>query len=234
MTRRLAGTGAAVAALLLLAADAGAQETSVEAPTPWLSEARVRATLPGGTGSGPDAAPGSDAPGATELRATYRFHPGLDTARLTAMRVEGARVEIAGAPGRRLDTLPGLLRLRVAPVSDTLTLAWRVTGEGERLPLFVPETPTRPAESLVRLEVAGATGGIAVDRVFPRMEPADGGLVGRPENLPTFLRLPSRDDGLTVDRAADGSVVILVLFATGWWLWWRWRAARRRARREEG
>lgn len=230
MTRRLAGTGAAVAALLLLAPDAGAQEASVEAPTPWLSEARVRATLPGNPGSAPGDAPASDA----ELRATYRFRPGLDTARLTAMRVEGARVEVAAAPGRRLDTLPGLLRLHVAPVPDTLTLAWRVTGEGERLPLFVPETPTRPAESLVRLEVAGATGGIAVDRVFPRMEPADGGLVGSPENLPTFLRLPSRDDGLTVDRMADGSVVFLVLFATGWWLWWRWRAARRRARREEG
>lgn len=232
MTVRLAATGAAAATLLLLAPDAGAQETSVEVPTPWLSEARVRAVLHGiddGAGAG-------DAPGdAAEIRATYRFRPGLDTARLTAMRVEGARVEIAApSPRWRLDTLPGLLRLRVSPpVPDSLALTWRVTGGGERLPLFVPETPTRPAESRVRLEVAGATAGIAADRAFPRMEHADGGLVGRPENLPSFLRLPSRDGGLTVDRAADGSVVLLVLFATGWWLWWRW-AARRRARREEG
>lgn len=216
----------AAAALLLLATAAPAQETDPDLPVPWLSEARIRTTLSESS--------------TAELRATYRFRPGLDTARLTAMRVEGGEVELLSAAGGsrwRLDTLPGLLRLRVGPVPDSLTLRWRVRGGGERLPLFVPETPTRPAESLVTLEVAGATDRVNADRAFPRLEAAGDGsgrLVGRPENLPSFLRLAAREAGLTVDRIADWSVVLLVLLATGWWVWWRWAAARRRTRREEG
>lgn len=242
MTRRLAPALPAAAALLTFVPGAPAQETDPDLPVPWLSEARVGAVLPG-AGSGTDAGTGS----AARLRATYRFRPGLDTARLTAMRIEGARVELVSVSGVsaetasptgpdvrwRLDTLPGLLRLRVpGPARDSLTLSWRVVGAGERLPLFVPETPTRPAESLVRLQVTGGTGGVAADRAFPRMRAGQGGLVGRPENLPSFLRLPSREDRLTVDRVADWSVVFLVLLATGWWVWWRWAASRRRARRE--
>lgn len=223
--RPLRGILSAAAALCLLVPAAPAQETDPDLPVPWLTEARLRATLGAGTQPGSDTA---------ELRATYRFRPGLDTARLTAMRVEGGEVELlaVAAPGWRLDTLPGLLRLRVAPVPDSLALRWRVTGGGERLPLFVPETPTRPAESLVTLEVDGSAGRVDADRTFPRLQVAGDGsgrLVGRPENLPSFLRLPGREAGLTVDRIADGSVVLLVLLATGWWVWWRWAAARRRA-----
>lgn len=206
-------------------------------PTPWLSDARVTARLP------------EAGDRTAELRASYRFRPGLDTARLTAARAEGTRLELASVggvtaetPGAgpvrwQLDTLPGLLRLRVPAADlDELTLTWRIEGAtGERIPLFVPATPTRPAESRVRIEVEGGEGvDLAAGRVFPRMRTEGGLLVGSAENLPSFLLLPRRGETLTVDRLADWSVVLLVLVATGWWIAWRRREARRRARREEG
>ena len=224
----------AAAAVLLLAASplltppAPAQETGSDRPTPWLSDARVTATVPD---SGAPVRP-------VRLEAAYRFRPGLDTARLSAIRVDDASVElaaVAGVPagtpdadgaGWRLDSLPGLVRLLVPDPPDSLTLAWRVRGSRERIPLFVPETPTRPAESRILIEVSGGDFDLAAGRIFPRMERAEGRLVGRPENLPSFLLLPPTGRVLTVDRAADWSVVLLVLVATGWWAVWRRRAAR--------
>lgn len=226
------GRPAAAALLLLtvpwLRGPAPAQETDTGLPTPWLSRAHVTATVPDAEGTA----------GAVRLEATYRFRPGLDTARLSAIRVGSAALELAsvagvsaeasgGADARwRLDSLPGLLRLRVADPPDSLTLAWRARDVGRRLPLFVPETPTRPAESRVLLEVTGGDFDVAVGRVFPRMERAGGVLVGRPENLPSFLLLPPAGELFTVDRAADWSVVLLVLVATGWWAAWRRRQSR--------
>ena len=177
------------------------------------------------------------------VRAVYRFRPGLDSVRLTAMRIADTEVDLTAAGGVpaetsgesgvrwALDTLPGLLRLDVSPrpgaAVDSLTLAWTVHGPLRRLPLFVPGTPTRPAESRVLLEVTGGDPDLAAGRVFPRMERTDGRVAGRPENLPAFLLLSPAGEGLTVDRAADWSVVILVLVATGWWAVWRRRAAKR-------
>lgn len=231
--------GRPAAAALLLAASllpptpASAQETDTGLPTPWLSRAHVRATVPDAEGPG----------GTVRLEATYRFRPGVDTARLSAIRVGSAALELASVAGAsvagtsarasggarsrwRLDSLPGLLRLRVADPPDSLTLAWRARSAGRRLPLFVPETPTRPTESRVLLEVTGGDFDVAAGRVFPRMERADGVLVGRPENLPSFLLLPPAGELFTVDRAADWSVVLLVLVATGWWSAWRRRRSR--------
>lgn len=226
---RPAAAAALLLAVSLLPLPAPAQETDVGLPTPWLSRARVTATVAGAR----------DPAGTARLEATYSFRPGLDTARLSAGRVANAAVELVSVAGVsaetprrtgrrwRLDSLPGLLRLRIADPPDTLSLEWRVRGDGRRLPLFVPETPTRPTESRVLLEVRGGDLDVAVDRVFPRMERAGGVLVGRPENLPAFLLLPPGGQLLTVDRAADWSVVLLVLVATGWWAVWRRRESGR-------
>lgn len=232
MRPAVAAAAVSLAALtpLVPATPAPAQESRLAAPSPWLSAARVTARVADSAGGG----------GTAELRATYRFRPGTDTARLSAIRIEGVEVEVtsvggvsaetAGGSGVRwrLDTLPGLLRVRVSPAPDSLTLAWRLRGADDRLPLFVPETPTRPAESRVLIEVRGGDFDLAAGRVFPRMERAGGRLVGRPENLPSFLLLSPSDEVLTVDRVADWSVVLLVLVATGWWTVWRWRAAKGR------
>lgn len=236
--RALARTTSRVAACLaatVVPSPATAQETAPERPTPWLAEARVTVR--------PSPAAGRDGGAATaELRATYRFRPGVDTVRLSAIRIDGAELEItsvAGVPAAagagsaapwRVDSLPGLLRVRPAsPAPDTLTVAWRVRTDGDRLPLLLPATPTRPAESRVRLEVRGRDVDVAPGRAFPRLERAGDRLVGRPENLPSFLRLPRPGAVVTPGRIADGTVVLLVVAATAWWAAWRRRSRRTEA-----
>lgn len=231
---RAAARLAAALSLVLAGAPtpSGAQETDPGRPTPWLAEARV--TVRPSPAAGRDGVAGS-----AELRATYRFRPGVDTVRLSAIRIDGAELEVTALAGGsattragsaapwRVDSLPGLIRVRpVPPAPDTLTVAWRVRTDGERLPLLLPATPTRPAESRVLLEVRGRDLDAAPGRAFPRLQRAGDRLVGRPENLPSFLRLPSTGEVVTPGRVADGTVVLLVVAATAWWAAWR-RQSRR-------
>lgn len=122
------------------------------------------------------------------------------------------------------------LRVPVLP-SWELRVAYRVTGDLDRVPLFVP-APAADADSRLEVRVRGLDPEAELQAAFPRFAwSGEGGgpptAVARPPSLPTFVALPAGTPLLTLDAAADLLVVLVVLGATGWWLLWRRRAARR-------
>lgn len=210
---------------LLLAALAGASAGPADLPRQAareparLLEAEVRVEL---HGSG----------AAVDARYLLR---GGESVRFHAIRLPGHALRVdrlspAGAGPVR--SLEGLHRFVLPPPEGTggareVTLRYRVEGARRRVPLFVPDAPAVPDESRISIRLTGAGPGIAPERAFPRLRPdADGGLVARTANLPGFVLLPPEGRTLTVDRAADWAVVLLVLAGSGYWWWWRRRADR--------
>lgn len=166
--------------------------------------------------------------------ARYRLRGG-DSVRFNAIRLPGHALHVhrlspSGAGALR--SLEGLHRFVVPPPEGAggareVTLRYRVEGARRRIPLFVPDAPAVPDESRISIRVAGAGPGVAPQRAFPRLAPdADGALAARPANLPGFILLPPEGRTLTVDRAADWAVVLLVLAGSGYWWWWRRRTGR--------
>jgi hypothetical protein len=50
---------------------------------------------------------------------------------------------------------------------------------------------------------------------------ADGVFLANPRNLPSFVILPASADTLTLNQAADITVVLLIVAASAFWGWTR-------------
>lgn len=178
---------------------------------------------------------GLDRAGAT-VDAVYRLSAADGEVVLHALRVpDQTLTELSGSSPPRLARLPGLYRIQLPRraagrdgEAEEVRLRYRVEGPGRRIPLFVPAGPAEPG-SVLEIRVHGVDPSLPLDGGFPRMErTGEGELVARPDNLPTFVLLPS-GRALTLNRVADAAVLLVILLASGAWLRWRWRVARARA-----
>lgn len=146
----------------------------------------------------------------------------------------GAPPGPAGPDGPPLERLPGMYRATAAWAAGSpgrVDLRYAVTGALDRVPLFVPEAPAVPGRTAIEIQIRGLPGTLPARGAFPRLaRAADGALVARPDNLPTFVWLPS-PLGRRLERAADAGALLLILAGTGGWLALRGRAGRRGGRR---
>lgn len=110
------------------------------------------------------------------------------------------------------------LRIAVASLAD-ITVQYRVEGERERVPLFVPGggavvTVAHGLEEPFLVRVTGADGSLDdIDTAtsMPRfIRAADGALEVRLSSLPSFVRL-SRGGPLSFSRLADVAALLLIL-----------------------
>lgn len=117
----------------------------------------------------------------------------------------------------------GLYRITATALAgDTTTfdLRYRFPVGADRVPVFVPSVPTDPLRSRLTIRIRGAAPTAGLGDAFPRLSrDADGSLVARPANLPSFVIVPGARGGLYVNRVADLVVVLLLVGATAaWWL----------------
>lgn len=166
------------------------------------------------------------------VTARYRIADAGDSVRFNLIRLNGQtlKLDVRLADRRfRVDTLPGLLRLRAEANgrSFPLEIRYLVVGGLARIPLFVPETPTAPGQSRVTIAVQGSDRSRAAAFVFPRFSrEGNRGWLATPDHLPSFVTVVDSAGAVPVPGLAQWAVVVLALAATGAWL-----VAQRRVRR---
>lgn len=160
------------------------------------------------------------------VEARYHIAESADPIRFVLIKLNAQHLRMSIISGAEatvsLDTLPGLYAFTLAP-SDwretVVSVRYEVTGDLARIPLFIPSTPTEPGFGGVRILIRGVGSYAVLNDAFPRLVRAtDGSVTARPENLPSFVRLPPNRGSWTTNRVADVSVALLVLFATVSWV----------------
>lgn len=175
-------------------------------PAAWIALAALAADLDG------TAVTIEAGEGATRVEATYRV-TAEGILRFRAPRLPGQELAWRTA-GIDLELRPELYAF--ASATSPVTVVYELRGDRERVPLFVPDAaPAGPIEIRLR----GIEGDLDLRDAFPRLRrEADGDLVAEPANLPSFVRLPPPRGVMTVHRASEGLVVVLVVLATGVWI----------------
>lgn len=174
---------------------------------------------------------------AATVRAVYHISSARsDSVRFLLMRIAGQSVHLLRPAQPILSSDDGAIAFTIpAPSggSTTTEIEYSVSGDLVRIPIFVPNVPTDPDRSSIELRVRGYVHRDAVRDAFPRFSTVEDGIVSRPENLPSFVLLPT-GSGLSTNRAADALVAFLVLLGTALWArrYRRGRAQRKALERE--
>ncbi len=153
--------------------------------------------------------------------ARYSVREVRDPLAMNAMRIPGQSIEITSVSHMvSVDSLPGMIRMSVSTSGETtVTVEYRVRGMSSRVPIFVPAPSTDPLSRRVRITVVNAPRDLRASDVFPRIIFADGGTgVAELANVPSMVRLPRSGEGLSVNRAADAGVLMLLALASIWWV----------------
>lgn len=129
-----------------------------------------------------------------------------------------------------LDTLEGVWRLTLtsgATGSAEVELRYSLSGNLDRIPLFVPQAPTAPPQSRISISLYEVSQSKRSQNRFPRfLRGPDGAWRASPDHLPSFIA--AFDSAFpTVPRIAEWSVVGLAIGGTVFWLL---RFSRARAR----
>lgn len=170
--------------------------------------------------------------GEASVVASYAVTPHRESITFRAIRLFGQRLLLeTTSPAGQLEERDGLYEWSTSlpgAGSRVISLHYVVRGAVERVPLFVPDTPTVSGEPVVGIRVTGSEGRDPQDG-FPRMRPTGGGaIVATPANVPSFVSLPVHGTALSVNRLADRLVLSLLVTATGFWLVRARREIRRR------
>ena len=163
---------------------AGVLLLSLAAPSPpgsALREARIQITVRGDTAA---------------VIAWYRFTGAEDSLAFDARRPAGETLAfqgVAGAAGFRLDTLPTRFRLmsHQRDSAAALDVRYRVIGEHDSVPLFVPHIDHTAARGGVLVRVSGDAR--PAPHAAPRFRAEPGaGWLARLDRVPAFVVLSGR------------------------------------------
>ena len=161
--------------------------------------------------------------GRAVVDARYRFQGPIDSVRLVLIKLRGQSVRMLSTEWTLRESA-GLYEFGVAGAASSLPLhvRYEINGAVDRVPMFVPSIATAPGTSRVEIRVVGV-GDFSVKDGFPRFHnDGRGGLVARPDNVPSLILLPLRGS-LSINRLADAMVALLVAFGTAIWLARNWR-----------
>ena len=143
-----------------------------------------------------------------------------------AIKWPGQTISLEGSAALTVRDLGGLLRIEPMETGpETFRLVYTVTGNRERVPLFVPNLPTIPGTTTTTISVSGVAAGASLADAFPRVSrQSDGTLLGQPANMPSFVLLPI-EGRINRARLADSLVLVMLLAASVVWIVWRVRSA---------
>ncbi len=169
------------------------------------------------------------------VEASYRVATDADSVVFRVMRLPEQELRITEllADGversETLERLPGLSQIVLRPERNgrvLVSIRYEVAGAIARIPLLIPDPPTDPGVSDVRIRLRGIASDALLKDGFPRLTRAGEEVVAQPENLPSFVRLPPRRGTLSTNRVADGVVIALLVMASGYWVYDRRRRRR--------
>lgn len=160
------------------------------------------------------------------VEARYRIIETAKPVTFILIKLSGQDVQLevvsTSSDAVEVDTLPGFYQLAVHTrdtAEQVVSVRYVVTGNLARIPVLIPGVPTIPGVSGVRIRIYGIGPDANLRDAFPRLErAADGGVTAQPDNLPSFIRLPPAGGSWSTNRVAEAAVVLLVLFATAFWL----------------
>ncbi len=154
------------------------------------------------------------------VRAVYHAANLSDSSlRFVLMRIDGQTVTMTDGADLALSRTDGSLEfvISVPPGGRVEThVEYRVAGDLNRIPVFVPNVATDPRNSRVELRVRGYSNTAALRDAFPRFVADGGTMISRPDNIPSFVLLPA-GTGLSTNRAADVFVLVLVVVGSLMW-----------------
>lgn len=152
---------------------------------------------------------------------TTRYHvaPNDETARFVLMRLPNQEVAWSAVPAVVIDSTDGLYEVRFGNALGTYTFSYRVTGRLARIPVMVPSVLSGSQSRSIRLTVRDPPAQLRLTDTFPRLTIKDQNeLQAALDNVPSFVRLPVVGASASTNRMADASVVVLIAFASIWWL----------------
>jgi hypothetical protein len=161
------------------------------------------------------------------VTAEYTFAEGGAEVKLQAIRLPAVALTVlsSSVPLERTED-EGSTRWRALRESDVLSVAWRLDGAGDRIPLIIPMQSTLPGEANVQIRIRGLSPDVFLVDGFPRMMPGDDGVVvATPANLPSLLLLP-HSRSVSLARTSDLLVLVLLVLSSSFWLVWRTRRVR--------
>lgn len=197
----------------------------------WLAAATLLAAEQAGTLEQATVRIQVDETGAT-VDATYLISQPPEVVAFNTIRLPGRRFFLLdlpdrGPPAQRF-LRPGLLRLAfTAQRRDTLAvgLRYRVEGPTDRIPIFVPETPTAPPRGHIEILVAGVAAPRVATARFPRFESLpDGTLRATPDHLPSLVAVARDDGGPSPPAIVQWAVAAVAVAGTLAWAAWARRS----------
>ncbi len=160
--------------------------------------------------------------------ASYRIAADTDSVVFWVMRLAGQQIRLTEvvADGvvrpTALEERAGLSWL-VLPSERSgqvlVNIRYEVVGRVARVPIIIPDPPTDPGVSDVRIRLRGIEPDARLTDGFPRLSHDGEDVVARPENLPSFVRLPPQRGTISANRVADAAVIVLLILASGYWLY---------------
>ncbi len=159
-----------------------------------------------------------------KVEATYAVRVQADSLTFVLIRLRDQEIHVTAVrPGpASMHHTTGSVRVSApAPRGPGLpaVLRYEVRGNLQRIPIPVPRVPTDPDASEVVIRVHGVSPDARLTDGFPRLSRSDGEVVtARPANLPSFIRVPVVETGLSVNRLSDSFVIVLMLASSMFWL----------------
>ena len=151
----------------------------------------------------------------TRVEATYRLG-GETPFVFRARQIDGQQLSWL-SEGIEIEERGGLAMFESA--AGDLEIRYELRGERQRIPLFVPDVV---ATGKIELRLRGlgeeAANTFFLRDAFPRFVETERGLLAEPANLPSLIRLPPGRGRLTVHRASEAAVLLLITLASVVWM----------------
>lgn len=154
--------------------------------------------------------------------ARYELVASVESVDLTLIRLKGQSLRFPSGNPPITSSARGLYRLNIEhggePIREAC-LQYVVLGDLSRVPIAVPDLSPVAEGARVRVKVSGLSRTASLEDGFPRLIPqVPGRAAAELETVPNFLRAPPDARSWSVNRLADTSVLVMVLFATAIWL----------------
>ncbi len=154
------------------------------------------------------------------VAAEFERPSGGDSLRAVLIRIPNQEVRLIPPPSADLTPRQGLYEMLVPKVANTTaSVRYLVSGDLDRIPIAVPDSPTVPGTGAVHLVVIGLSDSVRLEDAFPRLARAeDMRAVATLDNVPSFVRLAAPNAVFSARSFTAMALLGLLLGSGVWWI----------------